>query len=104
MRVPAFLRGGRIPGPDSLVREWLNSDFYSSAFNQSEKARILSTCNVNRNNPQFGTRGGEDTWDTVVLLSLDEAEAYTSRNQRKAFPTPYAKAMNVQMNSENGCT
>ena len=91
------------PWSGSLVREWLNGDFYKSAFSQSEKACIQSTCNVNRNNPQFGTRGGDDTWDNVFLLSLDEAEAYTSRDQRKAQPTAYARALGVQMNNENGC-
>lgn len=91
------------PWSDSLYRAWLNDDFYMSAFSENERSYILSTYNVNSNNPQFGTRGGPDTWDYLFALSIEEVQSYLSRDQMKARPTAYTKAYGVEMNQKNGC-
>ena len=91
------------PWASSLVRDWLNSDFYKAAFSQSEKGYIVNTRITTARNPTYGTGGGPDSWDNVFLLSLDEVKAYTTKDQRKATPTSYAKAMGVYMNDKNGC-
>ena len=64
---------GDITWKDSLVRSWLNNDFYESSFNNEEKAAIISTLIHTNNNPIHTTSlGGEDTEDNVFLLSLED--------------------------------
>ena len=56
------------------LRQWLNNDFYNTAFNTDEKNNILITHNINP-----GVSGDEvwnDTEDRVFLLSMEEAESY----------------------------
>jgi hypothetical protein len=60
---------------DCTLRQYLNGEFYDS-FGASDKARIAATKNANRDNPWYGTRGGEDTTDKVFLLSLEEVVRY----------------------------
>ncbi|MBR6089843.1 MAG: serine/threonine protein kinase, partial [Anaerolineaceae bacterium] len=60
----------------SYLREWLNGEFYNTAFSAQEKSMIAEVRNVNQNNPKHGTRGGNDTWDRIFLLSYDEAVRY----------------------------
>lgn len=56
----------------SDVREWLNEDFYSSAFSDDERIHILSTDLSTADNPGYGTNGGEDTSDNVFLLQWED--------------------------------
>ena len=60
----------------SLIRKWLNGDFYNTAFTPEEKSRILLVNNENPNNVFYGTYGGPDTQDNIFLLSYDEANRY----------------------------
>lgn len=60
---------------DCEMRRYLNNEFYQ-AFNQDEKARIVSTVNSNPCNPWFKTKGGIDTIDKIFLLSLEEVCTY----------------------------
>ena len=71
----------------SEIRQWLNGEFFAG-FNPSDQARIAQTYVVNYNNPwdfsnfefAFGARftgwgstpGGNNTWDRIFLLSIDE--------------------------------
>ncbi len=78
------------------LRDWLNDDFYNSAFTAGEKAKIQSTRLKNPDNPKYGTQGGNDTTDKVFLLSYDEAEKYFESNEdRMAKPTDYAIAKDI---------
>ena len=54
------------------LRNWLNTDFYESAFNEEEKRLIEETRILNADNPVHRTPGGNSTPDKVFLLSLDE--------------------------------
>lgn len=73
---------------DSYIRKWLNEDFYLSAFNASERERILSVTNLNIDYSEDATDNDKPTADRVFLLSLDEVKTYiTSVDVRKAQPT-----------------
>ena len=57
----------------------------------------------NADNPRYGTSGGKDMEDRVFLLSLWEAEKYFEDDEdRRTFPTVYAIAQDVYVNSELG--
>ncbi len=59
---------------ESTVRAWLNDKFYNT-FSEEEKALIAMTHNINADNSEYGTSGGNDTDDYIYLLSVDEASA-----------------------------
>lgn len=61
---------------ESLLRKWLNSEFYDKAFQAAEKAAIELTEVVNAPNYYFGTSCGPDTKDYVFILS--ESEVFSS--------------------------
>ena len=61
---------------DSYIRKWLNEDFYLSAFNASERERILSVTNLNIDYSEDATDNDKPTADRVFLLSLDEVKTY----------------------------
>ena len=85
----------------SPVRQWLNDNFYNSAFssqntalNKSEKSRIIQVTNENPDNPDYGTDCGNPTQDYVFLLNLDEVLKYMpTRFDRMAGATKYADAV-----------
>ena len=64
----------------SDIREWLNGSYLEVTFSDLELPRIIEQTNVNANNPQFDTAGGNDTQDKIFLLSIDDVEKY--------FPEP----------------
>lgn len=57
------------------LREYLNDDFYH-AFEESDRARILETAVVTKDNPWYGTNGGSPTRDKIFLLSMEEDIRY----------------------------
>lgn len=77
---------------NSGLRQWLNDTFYKTAFSEAEKGVIIPVTNVNPDNERWGTSGGNDTNDTVFLLSIDEAETYFSDRNETLWTqaTPYA--------------
>ena len=89
--VPYNTKNEEITWKNSSIRQWLNTDFYNTAFNDSEKSRIAITVLKNPDNQKYGTEGGGDTRDRIFLLSLDEAEWYLMYDaERMLKPTPYA--------------
>ena len=82
------------------LREWLNDYFYHEAFNADEQQQILTTHVINEQNPDHGTNGGNDTYDKVYLLSLNEVTNKYSNgfwysyfyddSMRLCLPTQYA--------------
>ncbi|MCR5767208.1 MAG: fibronectin type III domain-containing protein [Lachnospiraceae bacterium] len=62
------------------ARKWLNETFFEKAFSEDEQKLIESTKLKNSDNPETGTKGGNDTEDRIFYLSLEEATKY--------FPTP----------------
>lgn len=67
------------------LRSWLNTDFYNTAFDDTEKELIVQITNENPDGTSFwesvgrevsSSIGGNDTHDNVFLLSLYEAQTY----------------------------
>lgn len=81
---------------DCDLREWLNDEFYNSAFNAAEKELIKTTrCSDNG-------EGTPDTEDNVFLLSVDEIKAFSEihgKELRRAVGTEFAK-----MKKHDGCS
>lgn len=57
----------------SVVRKWLNEDFYKIAFSDAEKKRIIKSILTD-----VGV-SSEATGDRIFLLSVDEAERYINQ-------------------------
>ena len=80
------------------LRSWLNKEFYTTAFNSKEQKYITETYVVNRNNLKHNTIAGENTYDKIFLLSIDEVTTYFNSDQaaedlaRRVQVTEYAKA------------
>lgn len=73
------------------LRSWLNSEFYNTAFSDSEKASVITTTVENPDNAGYGTQGGNATSDNVFCLSIDEANGYFAMDEARATkPTAYA--------------
>ncbi|MBQ6637540.1 MAG: S-layer homology domain-containing protein [Lachnospiraceae bacterium] len=58
------------------LRKWLNNDFKDAAFTSAEQAKIPTINIANKNNPKYGTAGGNNTNDQIFCLSLEETESY----------------------------
>ena len=87
------------------LRQWLNDDFFSSAFSSEEQDHILETILKNPNNTKYGTAGGQDTKDRIFLLSGDEVEKYIAdADSRKCESTAYAKANGAMVSSWHNWT
>lgn len=63
---------GDVTWADCSLRKYLNGEFYST-FTAADQSRITPVWNKNRDNPWYGSRGGEDTRDDIFLLSIEEA-------------------------------
>jgi hypothetical protein len=76
------------------LRNDLNNVYYGT-FTTLEKQKILKIRNINHDNHQFNTPGGNHTIDHIFLLSIEQAMKYFKNNQqRKAYgsnntPFPY---------------
>ncbi|MBQ3681707.1 MAG: hypothetical protein II922_01320 [Succinimonas sp.] len=87
----------------SSIRQWLNTDFYNTAFNDSEKSRIAITVldNPDNHNPlkmNADTPGGGDTRDRIFLLSYVEAAQYLPGDHARMLEaTPYAVKRGVHL-------
>ena len=82
---------------NSDVRAWLNGlgdnasdNFIKSAFYEIELNRIKQVTNINSVYSKYDYYSGDDTEDSVFLLSFADAEIYFSnQSSRIALPTPY---------------
>ena len=88
---------------NSGLRQWLNDTFYKSAFSEAQREVIIPVINVNPDNERWGTSGGNDTNDTVFLLSIEEVESYFSDRNETLWTqaTPYAVAQGAFV-ADNG--
>ena len=60
------------------LRNWLNSDFYTEAFNDNERSAISRVSVKPDCNPQFKSDPGKETLDYIFLLSIQETQRYFS--------------------------
>ena len=87
----------------SILRGWMNGEFFDTAFTAEEKALILDTEVSTADNAKWGTKGGEDTVDKVFALSVEELNKYFACCKcRQAEPTPYALGKGLYRLEENG--
>lgn len=96
------------------LRFWLNGEFALAAFDNAQRTRIARSELVNKDNDEYGTRGGEVTRDHVFCLSLDEVARYLatdanthshvgiSRKDLVAIPTEYAKSRHINYDTIGG--
>ncbi len=91
------------------LREWLNNDFYASAFSTEEMNRIVQTTadnSLEQNYDGFKNTmetAGNPTEDKVFALSYAEAWQYFGADSdRTAQPTAYAQARGCYTDKENG--
>lgn len=82
-----------------IYRTYLNGDFYNTTFTDEDRAYIALTHNINDDNVDFGTEGGNDTHDYVFFLSYDEVYRYfPEKDDRRCHATPYALAKGAYTN------
>lgn len=89
-----------IPWVNCTLRQWLNNDFYYSAFTPEEQAFILTTELTHESNAYTKDGGEPNTLDEVFVLNINEVIKYypiemvdehTGQCDRlKAYPTRYA--------------
>ena len=83
---------GDVTWETSDIRQWLNNEFYTTAFNKAEKAKIQTSLIKNEYN---------DTEDKVFLLSEKEAETlFSNDDERIAKATGYAEKSGVYVNEK----
>ena len=76
---------------ESLLREWLNNQFISDAFDEDEQSLVKENKIVVSKGRRTNIMGS-DTYDKVFILSIEEANKYFKSNEdRICFATPYAK-------------
>ena len=83
------------PWENSGIRQWLNNDFYNTAFNYDEQR--LMELGKNHNQGGYYTPDRNNTYDMVWLMNLKEISAYfgSSDKSRICYPTVYARASGV---------
>lgn len=68
---PYHNRAGDVTWANCELRGYLNGAFYD-AFDEADRSKIVTVTNKNPDNPWYCSTGGEDTQDSVFLLSIDE--------------------------------
>ena len=68
---PYHNRSGDVTWADCELREYLNGEFYDK-FSEADKARIIPVENMNPDNQWYGSKGGDDTKDSIFLLNIEE--------------------------------
>ena len=85
-------------------REWVGITWEDSTFSENEIKKIKDSELENKGQPEYKTRGGNDTRDRIFCLSIDEAKQYfNSDNDRLCLPTPYARNQGVYVNDNGYC-
>lgn len=74
--VPYHSSFAEVTWENCWLRNWLNEEFLENAFSDTERDVIEKVINNTPKNPEAGTDGGNDTADSVFLLSIDEVLRY----------------------------
>lgn len=88
---------------ESDIRAWLNGEFLDTAFSEEDRAAILPSELETKDDLDYGTPVGEDTMDSVFLLSASEALELLEDGDRTASPTLYAVNQGAYTNGEGNC-
>jgi hypothetical protein len=73
---PYNMKAADVTWETCTLRDWLNNTFIHEAFSSGEKSVIIRTELINEDNAEFGTDGGNNTFDNVFILSLNEVKIY----------------------------
>lgn len=80
----------------STLRKWLNDSFFKAAFSEEDQKQIITTTNINEDNPEYHSKGGNKTEDKVFLLSISEVKKYLpERSERYGIATVFAQAKDI---------
>ena len=71
------------------LRKYLNGEYLEN-FSSEELEVIIGVLNTNPDNPRYDTSGGNDTYDRVFLLSLEEIEGYLTSNEARMVKNSHA--------------
>ena len=71
------------------LRSYLNGYFLENSFNAYEKEQISLVRNFNLNNPEYGTSGGESTFDKVFILDYLEVLHYFPNQSDRVVSSLY---------------
>lgn len=86
------------------LRDWMNDDFYESAFSSSEQDAIVTSILRAEKNPVYKTSAGEDTEDKVFVLSISEASRFLKEARLlKGVPTEYAVSCGARRTKDGTC-
>ena len=86
---------------DCSLRAWLNNDFLRMAFSTEEQVYLLAMKLTADINPDYQTNPGNETIDTVFLLSIKEFNYYlTVDSERQCKPTAYAAVKGKDINGK----
>lgn len=104
---PYYDKAGDITWEYCSLREWLNSEFLSSSFTDTERSYIVLSENENPDEDMHGTEGGNDTQDNVFLLSEIEARVYFRSDEDRemlgaAQPSEAAINEKIYISDEEG--
>ena len=124
--MPYNEKNGTVTWEMCTLRKWLNEDFNNAAFSEEEKRAIVKTNIINKDNTDYNTEGGNDTYDNIFLLSVEESidkeygfdtqlyeeegeEKIVRMKTREAENTEYSKINNAcsiyydDETADNGC-
>ena len=83
------------------LRQWLDNEFYNTAFSEEERENMALFRATQPQNPRYETPAGEETIDTVSLLSYQELVKYMPTElERKTTPTDYAVSLGCYQNTD----
>jgi hypothetical protein len=74
-QIPYYSAGRSITWEKCTLRQWLNHEYFAS-LPPDIRTRICEVRLPNKDNPDYGTKGGPDTTDKVFLLSIEGAKLY----------------------------
>ncbi len=89
----------------SSIRQWLNDDFYNTAFTAEEKSQI-GTSHLENKSIYSSTYDSADSYDKIFLLSYDEvtnsAYGFNTNTARQMKGTDYAKCQGLWVYNNEG--
>lgn len=95
----------------SSIRQWLNNDFYNTAFSDEEKSNIFISNNLSCTSSFNGQFSGNPVRDYVFLLSGDDvsnarfgfnSDKSAADEQRVRKATDYAKCQGIYIHPDSG--
>ena len=91
----------------SSIRDWLNEEFYNTAFNAAQKSKIESVLISNKAfSDEYSKYNSAWTENPIFLLSYSEAQnssyGLSSESARKAKGTDYAKCQGLMYRRDTG--